>query len=141
MKRILSWIALWFGIAVTYLVINFVVYYSLRFASGIYENNRTLFWIIIFVGGSFGLGIAYYITAFSSATCVSLSNKIKPSEKGTRYLVAAIIMTVYSLLEIIYCFVMRFKGTGLAKQIIVDVLTIFLAFFLYCCGKSKLNED
>ena len=141
MKRFLSWIALCFALTVSYLVINIVVYFALHIASMIYENSRGLFWIIIFIGGSFGLGIAYYISVFASTICVNLSHKIKPSLNGTRYLVAAIIMAVYSIIEIVYCFIVGFKGISLAKQIIVDLLTICLAFFLYCYGRSKSNED
>lgn len=141
MKRFLSWIVLWIGVIVSVCIINIVVYIGLHLAARIYDTSRGIFWLILFVGGSFGLGLAYYISMFASTICVSISEKVSTSLKGTRYIVAAIILSVYSVIEIIYCFLAGFTGILLAKQVVADIIAIGLGFFLFSLGKGGRNKD
>ncbi len=137
MKRILSWIVLAISMFVSGKIIQLIVYLGTGIANRLYNSSRGLFWLIIFVGGSFGLGIAYAFSFGAAATCVNLSEKVYPSVKGTRYMTGAIIMGLLFLIDFILCFTTGIEGIMFARQIIIDCFAVVFSFLLFVTGKNR----
>jgi len=141
MKRFLSWVVLGLSIFISAKIIQFIVYTAIRIAAMIHDSHPGLFWVIIFVGGSFGLGLAYYFSMLAAHLCVNISQKIKPSVKGTRYVVGAIILGLLFIFDLVLCFRGGMSGIVLARQIIFVVFILLYAFLLFFFGKGKAYED
>ena len=118
-------------------ILQIIVGFALTLASRLYESSRGIFWLIIIAGGSFGLGLAWFLFNYAIAFCISISEKIQPSVKGTRYKTAAIIMACLFLLDLIACIVTNLTGIQLAIQIVFDVLVIIMSFVLFILGKKE----
>lgn len=141
MKRVLSWLVMGISLFLSCKIIQLIVYIALEIATRIYGSSRGIFWVIIFVGGSFGLGIAYAFSFAAVSIITKLSEKIYPSEKGTRYIVGAIITGLLFLLDFILCIINNLSGIVFARQIVIDAFAIFLSFLLFFSGKKHLYED
>lgn len=136
MKRILSWVVLLISIIVCSMVVSLVSNFAVALATRLYDSSRGIFWVVIICGGSFGLGIAYYIAVLTAPLCIRISQAIKPSVNGTRYKVFAIITGIYYIINIISSLILNVTGTLLAKVIIVSALMLLFSIVLFAMGKD-----
>lgn len=141
MKRFFSWIVLALSIIICSLAISFVSYYAVKLAAHLYDASRGVFWAVIFLGGSFGLGIGYYAAMITAPFCVKISNTIRKSIKGTRYIVFAIITIVYYVLNIISSLALGTRGNMLASSIVTSVFMIIFSIVLILSGKEATSEN
>lgn len=141
MKRVLSWIVLALCLFVSCKIIQFIVYIGFGIATRVYDASRGIFWLIIIVGGSFGLGIAYAFSFAAVSLCTKFSEKVFPSAKGTRYIVGATITGLLFLLDFLLCFTTNMSGITFAHQIVIDIFAIFFSVLLFFSGKNHLYED
>lgn len=140
MKRFISWVVLALSLFVTGKIIQFIVYIGLEIASRLYDSSKGIFWLIIFGGGSFGLGIAYFFSFAAATYVIKISEKVYPSKNGTRYKVGAVIMGLLFTLDFISCFIVDLSGIGFTRQIILDIFAVFFSILLFIIGRVK-DED
>ena len=136
MKRLLSWIVLVVCVGISAVLLNIVVSLGLYAAYKLYDSSRGIFWVIILLGGSFGLGIAYYFSLIAAQTCIKISQKICPSKKGLRYMVTASIIGLTFLMEFIATFIADLSGYDFARALVCSIFELIMCVVLFLLGKS-----
>lgn len=142
MKRVLSWFVLVICSYLSLFIINAVENLALMLAQYINDLNSFLFWAIILLGGSFGIGIAFTIARLLAVLNVFLSQRIMKSKNGVRYIVIGLTYVVMYACGLI----MALLGVSLGKgsplsQIIFCVSAIVFGAIIAICGKAKAEEE
>ena len=138
MKRFLSWVVLY----LLSLVLRFLAFQYLRLVfyihGAIYDFSRVLYFIIIYGGGCIGLGVMITGLVAGGKMMMSLSEKVMPSRKGTRYLVLGIIEIVVYLGSIITMIAGIAEDRSLFQYAWHIIMLIFYAIFA-ASGKAIYN--
>lgn len=102
MKRVISWaVALVLEIIGMYIV-SFIATFCVNFGRTVYASHPGLFWIIIFLGGTFGLSVVSGLAIFVPKTVIIVSDKICESKNGMRYKVIGwTLAMVYGLASVV----------------------------------------
>lgn len=138
MKRVLSWLELWIGSIVFYLLIWLLWVLAFALFEAIKRYSDLLFWIFVILEFSVIIGAGIWI-AFGGAHILSgWSNRISQSPKGTRYAVHGWITAVFWLLNAI----LHVIGFGIPTGVnIASCLTMFVfGVCMLLCGKQLKTE-
>lgn len=139
MKRVLSWIVLSIGLFLGLTIINLIVGICFYIGISVYNFNNALFWVIIILGGSFGLTIPYLFSLFSSTKLYHFCEWIKPSQKGVRYIVASLLFGVPILIDCIRTLFSEFMWLEKVARIVSNVFFLIMCLLLFLAGLA--NED
>lgn len=139
MKRVLSWIVLsiglFLGLTIDILIVSLCFYLGVS----VYNFNNALFWVIIILGGSFGLTIPYLFSVFYSTKLYHFCEWIKPSQKGVRYIVASLLFGVPILIDCIRTLFSELMWLEKVAQIVGNVFFLIMCLLIFLAGLS--NED
>ena len=128
MKRFLSWLAL-IG---CYFLFCFIVALDMALLSYVLDLysqlSAFLKLVILIIGGSFVLGIAFAPLFYGIPLIITACEAICPSKRGTRYTVFGIFVLVCCVAEIFMGFMLR------------DILIGIFAISLIVCGRSKAKD-
>lgn len=102
----------------------------------IYASSRALFWIVVIFGGSFGLGLLWYLIPLAATISVSLSQKIDLSKRGTRFTVIGIIIIVLYGLNALAIIFNPNLSANRAVTILSYVLIVFFSIALIMHGRE-----
>lgn len=141
MKRFLSWVTLLIldVLAMTVLGLLAVLCYSLGLA--IYNTHPALFWIIIFVGGSFGFGIISALSYTLPSFIVNICERIYKSRKGIRYYVIGGLIIALYLYDIIYGLATGYYTPPLFTYIVCRLIYLVINIFIIIFGRAALDDD
>ena len=136
----LSWLVFYLCILIT----RFLAYQYLRLVffihGAIYDFSKILYFIIIYGGGCVGLGFLITLLVTGGRLSYALSEKVRPSEHGTRYLVIGVIICIGYLVSLITMIVGKAEDTSLFQyvwHIIVLLFSIGLSVF---CKNAKKEQ-
>ena len=139
MKRVLSWIVLsiglFLGLTIDILIVSLCFYLGVS----VYNFNNALFWVIIILGGSFGLTIPYLFSVFYSTKLYHFCEWIKPSQKGVRYIVASLLFGVPIIIDCIRTLFSELMWLEKVAQIVGNVFFLIMCLLIFLAGLS--NED
>ena len=139
MKRVLSWIVLsiglFLGLTIDILIVSLCFYLGVS----VYNFNNALFWVIIILGGSFGLTIPYLFSVFYSPKLYHFCEWIKPSQKGVRYIVASLLFGVPIIIDCIRTLFSELMWLEKVAQIVGNVFFLIMCLLIFLAGLS--NED
>lgn len=128
MKRFLSWIVLILCIVAIALYTTLMVIIG-KFLLGVVDGAGLIGKIVaVFFGGSVLIGMFYFLISTAVYLTVKFSDAVRESLRGTRYIVAGILVILLSVFEMITAF----RPT--------DVLMLIYAAALVIVGFSKRKE-
>lgn len=136
MKRVLSWLVLIIGMVLSTFILNILVEIVVFIGVKVYNFSSILFWIIILLGGSFGLTIAYVYSSFAASYLYKISERIKPSQKGVRYVVASLLVGIPFVLDIIRQFITNRNWIDLAGNVLWDICVAIMCVLIFIVGVS-----
>ena len=140
MKKLLSIIILILCSAVSVLAIIFVSTLIFTLIQMIYASSRALFWIVLFLGGSFGLGLFWYIIPISADLTIRASQKFSLSKNGLRYTVMGVLIIVLYGLNL-FGLITNNSATNLASSILSYLLLVLYAVFLIIHGRETAISE
>ena len=100
-KRFLSWVVLIVLGYIGLVIAGWVAEIATKLAQNVYYNNRGIFWIVLILGGTFGLGIVSGLVIFLPRLVILASQAICKSKKGLRYQIVGWTFAVIYLLTLI----------------------------------------
>ena len=139
MKRVLSWIVLGLGLVIGNVILQLLASICVTVGMLVHEYSAIIFWVIIVLGGSFGLTIPYLLSVFISTKLYDLCERIVPSRKGARYVVAPLIYGLLHIVALIRTFIGDFSLGARLSYLFGDGFTLIMCFLLFMAGLS--NED
>lgn len=139
MKRVLSWIVLGIGLVIGNVILQILASICVTLGMIVHDYNTTIFWIIIVLGGSFGLTIPYLFSVFISTKIFDLCERIMPSRKGVRYVVAPLFFGLFHIIALIRVFVGEFSLAARLSYLFGDGFTVIMCALLFIVGVT--NED
>lgn len=139
MKRVLSWIVLGIGLVIGNVILQLLASICVTVGMLVHEYSAIIFWVIIILGGSFGLTIPYLLSVFISTKLYDICERIVPSRKGARYVVAPLIYGLLHIVALIRTFIGDFSLGARLSYLFGDGFTLIMCFLLFMAGLS--NED
>lgn len=142
MKKVLSILALMLSSALSTIVIYLLAYLVFWLISYVYSASRALFWVIVIGGGSFGLGLFWFLIPLAASLVISLSQKISLSKKGTRYTVMGVIIILYySINTLLIVLQGNYTGITMVYTVVGYVLNIIFSIILIVHGRETAQEE
>ena len=137
MKRFLSWIVLGIGLVLGHVILQLLASICVTVGMLVHEYSAIIFWVIIVLGGSFGLTIPYLLSVFISTKLYDICERIMPSRKGARYVVAPLIYGLLHIVALIRTFIGDFSLGARLSYLFGDGFTVVMCLLIFLAGLSN----
>ena len=139
-KRILAFIVLY----LLSLATRFVTYQYIRLVSWlldkIYDLSKLVYYVILFFGGASAFGLLIWGFVLGANGMFSLSEKVIPSRKGSRYMVLGIVVAAFYLLSLIAMIAGISSDTSAQQYVWHIIIIIFFVVFAFY-GKAQKSDE